>query len=165
MSFIKVIVLLLALTTIVCNSGKLFDKDFTFTEQTLGFLEDIKVKAAGAPVNVSQCLDKPILQITKMTVDPKEIIKGSDIRIKVVGIMLSEQTVSKLHLDTYYNNDVIYTEDVDKKNVVVKKGTYGFDYTASVPSFTPAGNWEIFLNLLNAAGDTLSCVKATFIMP
>jgi len=99
-----------------------------------------------------------------MAVTPDSIIKGQSIKIKVMGIVTTEQTLSKLHLDTMYNGQSIYTDNVDKASAVVK-GIYTYEYEASVPTFTPAGNWEIYIYLLNSAEEKLSCVKAMFTIP
>jgi len=76
--------------------------------------------------------------------------------------MIQDQIVQKIHLDTYFNGKVIYTQDVDKKNLEVKKGKWAFDYEASVPTFTPAGHWEIFIYVVNNENANLSCIKAIF---
>jgi hypothetical protein len=164
MNFFQGLVLILAISAISAQEArKLFDLNQMYEQGTLlNFLADVK---GGAPVSIESCQDKPIFQSTKITVDPTEIIKGQNISIKVVGVMLSDQVVNKLHLDTYYNGSVIYTADVDKKNAPVKKGPYGYNYEASVPTFTPSGKWEIFIYLLNDKQEKLSCQKATFNMP
>jgi hypothetical protein len=164
MSLMRVIVLVLTIYAISCEAGKLFDLNQMYHEGTLlGFLEDIKLKD-GAPVTLEQCLDDPVFEITKMVVTPDSVIKGQNIKIKVMGIMTTQQTVSKLHLDTFYNGKTIYTDNVDKGSSVVE-GVYTYDYEASVPTFTPAGKWEIYVYLLNTADEKLSCVKAAFTMP
>ena len=163
MNFFRGLVLFLAVSMMACEEGKLFDLNTMYEQGTiLKFLADVK---NGAPITVESCQENPIFKSTKIVVDPTEIIKGQNIRFKVVGVMLSDQIVNKMHLDTFYNGAVIYTADVDKKNAPVKKGTYGYDYEASVPTFTPSGKWEIFIYLLNDKMDKLSCHKATFVMP
>jgi hypothetical protein len=163
MNFFRGLVLFLAVSMIACEEGKLFDLNAMYEQGTiLKFLADAK---NGAPITVEGCQENPIFKSTKIVVDPTEIIKGQNIRFKVVGVMLSDQIVNKMHLDTFYNGAVIYTTDVDKKNAPVKKGTYGYDYEASVPTFTPSGKWEIFIYLLNDKLEKLSCHKATFVMP
>ena len=163
MSIFKGLVLVLAISLISCDNVQLFDSNGMYEQGALlNFLADVK---GGAPITTENCLDTSIFKSIKITVDPTEIIKGQSIRIKVVGVMLSDQIVNKLHLDTFYNGAVIYTQDVDKKNVLVKKGNYGFDYEAAVPTFTPSGKWEIFVYLLNDKQEKLSCLKALFTMP
>ena len=164
MNFLQGLVLLLAISAICAqDTGKLFDLNGMYEQGTLlNFLADVK---GGAPITIESCQDKPIFQSTKMVAEPTEIIKGQSINFKVVGVMLSDQIVNKIHLDTFYNGSVIYTQDIDKKNAPVKKGPYGYTYENSVPTFTPSGKWEIFIYLLNDKQEKLSCQKATFVMP
>ena len=120
------------------------------------------LKDAGYPVTVSLCMDKPTFKITQKAVQPPNIIKGKSIRIIAGGVMIKEQVISNLHIDTYFEGKVIYTQDVDKKNTKVPRGKWQFDFEASVPAFTPSGKWEIFMYLVNDAGEHASCIKCTF---
>jgi len=126
------------------------------------FLEDVR---GGAPVTLKTCDDQEtIYQITKMAVIPPEIIKGESLKMKILGTMKSEQELEKLTIDTNFNGSPIYNENV-KKDETVKIGTYIFEHSAAVPTFTPSGNWEIIMKLLNKNGDELCCLRATFEMP
>jgi len=166
MSIFKGIILILAIAAISCENSKLFDLDEMLTQGTLlNFLNESKMFLSGVPVTTDSCLDNPAFKSTKITIDPPELVKGQSIRIKVVGALLNDQTISKLHLETFYNGGSIYKDDVDKGNTLVKKGMYGYDYEASVPTFTPSGKWEIHVYLVNDKGENLSCLKCMFTMP
>ena len=162
MSLIKALIFVLAISYIACDSGKLFDLHQMYEQGTLlNFLADVK----GAPVTTEECMNPQIFKPVKITIDPTEIIKGQSIKIKVIGAMLSDQVVNKLHLDTFYNGATIYTNDVDKKNVAIKKGNWFYDYEAAVPTFTPSGKWEIFIYIINDKQEKIHCLKAMFTMP
>lgn len=167
MSWIKVLFFSITIASISCQQlNFLFDLDGMYEQGSLeGFLSQVKADSEGVPVTLEECMDKPIFKITKMNVTPKEVIKGQNIKIKVGGVMLSEQIVNRLDLKTFFNDGLIYEDKVDKKDVQVKKGAYAYDYEASVPGFTPSGKWEIFVKLINKAEEEISCVKASFTMP
>lgn len=140
--------------------GKLFDLNEMYEQGTLkaflGLGDD------GYPVSISDCMENPVFKITQKVVDPPTLIKGQSIKIKAGGVMIQDEIVQKIHLDTYFNGKVIYTNDVDKKNLEVKKGKWAFDYEASVPTFTPAGHWEIFVYVVDKNNTNLACIKAVF---
>lgn len=160
MNSIKGLVLVLAISSILCNSSSLYESD-----AASGFLKMLQTDG-GAPVSLSDCMDNPVYIITNKKVDPTEIIKGQSIKIKVAGVMKEEVHVQKLHLDTYYNGGVIYQDNVDKQNqLVAKSGRFIYEYEASVPTFTPSGKWEIFIYLVNSENVNISCLKAEFTMP
>lgn len=162
MKSFQAIILTLAIT-LICSqdAGKLFDLNKMFEQNTLtAFLAS--VGEDGYPVTVEDCLDNPTFKPTQRVVDPPNLVKGKSIRIKIGGVMLQDVVLSKLHLDTFYNGKTIYTDDVDKKNLAIKKGRWAYDYEASVPTFTPAGHWEIRLYLVDTDNKNLSCLKATF---
>lgn len=162
----KAIGIILLLCIIAINSKEeilpLFDLNYLAEQGTLGsFLANLKED--GFPVTSSVCMEEKVFKKTQLTIDPSSIQKGKSIKIKVVGAMLQASTVQKLHLDTYYNGGVIFTADVDQKNVEVKKGSmWGYNYEASVPTFTPAGKWEIFVYVINSANEKIHCVKCEF---
>lgn len=162
MNTLKGIILVLAMTTILCNfESNEFDSLYE-SDGPQGFLKMLET-AGGSPVITSSCLDDPIYVITNKKVDPAEIVKGQSIKIKVAGVMKVDTKVQKLHLDTFYNGGVIYQDNVDKKNELVPKGgKYIFEYEASVPTFTPSGKWEIFIYLVNSENVNISCLKAEF---
>jgi hypothetical protein len=164
MNTLKAIVLVLAMTTILCNFESSEFSNVYESEGPEGFLKML-VTAGGSPIVLSNCLDDPIYVITNKKVDPAEIVKGQSIKIKVAGAMKVDTKVQKLHLDTYYNGGIIYQDNVDKKNELVPKGgKYIYEYEASVPTFTPSGKWQIFLYLVNSENVNISCLKAEFSM-
>ena len=142
------------------HAGRLFDLNEMYAQGTLKAF--LGLGDEGYPVTVSDCLENPVFKITQKVVDPPTLIKGQSIKIKAGGVMTQDEVVQKIHLDTYFNGKVIYTNDVDKKNLEVKKGKWAFDYEASVPTFTPAGHWEIFVYIVDKANNNISCIKAVF---
>lgn len=160
-SFFKTIVLLLALSfTVTQDSGKLFDLNSMYQQGTLSAF--LALAGDGYPITLSDCMENPSFKVTQKVVDPPALIKGQGIKIKVGGVMVQETVISKLHLDTYFNGKVIYTNDVDKKNTLVPKGKWAYDYEAAVPTFTPAGHWEIFIYVVDGKATNISCIKAVF---
>ena len=159
MNSIKTFILFLAITTIFCH----FELENSYDEEG-DFLKMLTTQG-GSPVELSSCLDNPTFIILNKKVDPTEIMKGQSIKIKVLGQMKEQTTVQKLHLVTLYNDGVIFEDNVDKKNEVVPKGgKYIYEYEASVPTFTPAGEWNIYLYLVNSENVNVSCLKAHFSM-
>jgi len=161
MRIIRTFLFALAISSIFAQeAGRLFDLNEMYAQGTLkaflGLGDD------GYPVTISDCLENPIFKITQKVVNPPTLVKGQSIKIKAGGVMTQDEVLQKIHLDTYFNGKVIYTNDVDKKNFEVKKGKWAFDYEASVPTFTPAGHWEIFMYIVNKDGTNLSCIKAVF---
>ena len=165
MIIIRVIALFISITAITCQDVKLFDSNLISKEEKLTFLQENIDNHENVAVIVEQCLVKPIFQITKILLDPNNVIKGQNIRTKIVGVMQSDQSINRLHLETFFNGSSIFTDNVDKKNIFIKKGTYGYEYETSVPTFTPSGLWEIYLYLINESGNNLSFLKMSFSMP
>ena len=162
-SILKAILFVITLSIVFTqhSTGMLFDivqtqKDGTI--QNFLALKDDK----GYPVSVDMCMDKPTFKVTQKAVQPPNLIKGKSIRIIIGGVMIKDEVIQKLHLDTYFEGKVIYTQDVDKKNTKVARGKWNFDYEASVPAFTPSGKWEIFMYLINAADEQIACIKCSF---
>ncbi len=160
-AFLNSLIFSLVVSLVVSqHAGPLFDLNAFFNQENLSTF--LTLVGDGYPVSLSECMENPIFKISQKVVDPPELIKGQGIKIKVGGVMVREIVVSKLHLDTFFNGKVIYTNDVDKKNVTVPKGKWAYDYEASVPTFTPAGHWEIFIYIVDGSGTNISCIKASF---
>jgi hypothetical protein len=166
MSIFKTFLLFLGIAFISCNQGHLFNLNKMAEQGTLlKFLEASQMLNEGSPITLEACPDQTFFKPTRTTVTPTEVQKGQSIRMKVMGVFLQDVVVGKLHLDTYYNGGVIFTDNVDKGNTPQKKGTYAYDYEASVPTFVPSGKWEILVTLLSDKDEKLSCLKASFEMP
>jgi len=160
-AFLKSLILAITVSLITSqHAGALFDLNEMYKQGTLSSF--LALTGDGYPVTLSDCMENPTFKVTQKVVDPPTLIKGQGIKIKVGGVMVQETIVSKLHLDTYFNGKVIYTNEVDKKNVTVPKGKWGYDYEASVPTFTPSGHWEIFIYIVDGSANNISCVKAVF---
>jgi hypothetical protein len=158
---LKIILLSITLSSILTqDSGVLFD---IIQMQKDGTIRNfLQLKDDGYPVSTELCMENPTFKITQKAVQPASIIKGGSIRVIAGGLMIKDQVIQKIHLDTYFNGQVIYTQEVDKKNVSVPKGKWQWDYEASIPSFTPTGHWEIFFWIINDANEKISCLKGIF---
>lgn len=161
MRLIKVFLFVLSLA-LVCSqdAGVLFDLNGMYEQGTLQAF--LALGDDGYPVTLGECLDSPTFKIVQKGVVPSKLIKGQSIKILVAGVMTQDVVVQKIHLDTYFNGNVIYTAEVDKKNVEVKKGKWNYDYEASVPTFTPNGDWIIKVFVVDKNNANLSCIQAAF---
>ena len=138
-----------------CADGPLFD----YT----ALLKSAMLK--GAKIELSLCMEETHFKITRTTVYPEEIIKGDDIAFKAQGQALEDLVIKNLHLVTKYNGADIFIDDKDQGMHEVPAGkTHSFAYTASVPSFTPSGSWDIYLYLQNDKDENISCLLAHFDM-
>jgi hypothetical protein len=159
----KIIIIALLIATIVCNQGTLVDLNKMYEQGTLtNFLAllgddaDISVKDCGDGVNYP-------ISITDSKVSPTKLVKGQDIQIKVKGVALEDTEVTNLHLDTLFNGSSIFKDDKPQSfGKVAAGGEVVYAYSASVPSFTPAGNWDITMNLQDSSKKNVSCLKVTF---
>ena len=162
---LQILLIILSVTSILSTKGVLFDLNKMAEQGTLlKFLADTKL-TEGSPVSAESCDDIGVFRMTRMIIDPTTVEKGQSIRMKVLGIFLQDVVLKKIHLETFYNGGVIFTDDVDKGNSPQSQGSYAYDYEASVPTFVPSGHWEIFLHLLNEKDEKLSCIKVSFDMP
>jgi hypothetical protein len=124
----------------------------TFLERTVGEGE----------ITLENCLEGSEFYITKKKVTPAALIKGEPVRFKAIGIMKSTQMVKRMDLDTRLNGASIFSDSKIKNEQVESGAKYMIDYEANVPTFTPSGNWEIFIYLINDKEEKLSCLRATF---
>ena len=153
----KTLVVLALIAFVACADGPLFD--------VTKFL-DVEVDEGGAPITTEVCMEETKFKILKAVINPTEIIKGSDINIKVQGTALEDLVMKNLNLVTKYNGAEIFTDNKDQGGKAVPTGSkFVYSYTASVPTCTPAGEWDIYLNLQNDADEVVSCLKAHFTMP
>lgn len=142
-------------------SAKLFDVEYLEEDNTgvlQKFLSDAKL---GNPVTTKDCLPGSIFVISKVSLNPSELIKGQNIHIKAIGAMSNDQVVSNLHIEAFLNGSNIYNQDV-AKNQNVKKGLWYYEYEVGIPTFVPSGHWDIYLYVLNDKGEKLNCLQALF---
>ena len=117
----------------------------------------------GAKVIVSKCMEETKFKITRIKVTPEEVIKGDNIAMKVQGQALEEVTMKDLKVIAHYNGAEIFSEVKDQGGKVVPVGgKFTFEYTQSVPTFTPVGSWDINLYLRNDKDEDVSCILAHF---
>ena len=81
-------------------------------------------------------------------VTPPEIELGQDVTLKSQVLAMKKLSIQKLKLITKYNGSDIFTDEWDllKKLNDLKNS---FILTSSVPSFTPTGEWDIYLHLVD----------------
>lgn len=119
------------------------------------------LESSSNEIKTEDCKKGSIEQITKIQVSPTVISKGKEFTLKVGGVLKEDVKIKGLHLKVWWNGQQIHEEDVDKKSDS-KKGPYFYDYTTTVPTFTPSGHWETYIYLRDENDNDISCVKATF---
>lgn len=103
-----------------------------------------------------------IFNIQEVTITPPSLIKGQPINIRVDGRMLSDEKVRKIYIEASLDGK-LQPVPIKKLSDDVSIGDdYGFSYDASVPSFVPAGNFDIKLYLLNDAEERLASMNVWF---
>lgn len=164
--YMKYVLLVIALLSIVkCDveepaKGKLFDLDKMLEQKTLNKFLSLM---GDGDITSKLCLEDPIFFHTKIQITPTKLAKGEPIRIKAAGAMKTDINLQKIHLETYYNGETIFVDNVEKHNQKVKKGAFFYEYEASVPAFVPAGTWKILLTLVDQENRTLSCLQVDFV--
>jgi hypothetical protein len=160
MKVLKVIALIFVISFVSCDPVNEFLDNVI---QGLQFLADVtKPIEEEGTITLTDCSSNPIFKITGMKVKPNKIEKGGSMSILVVGKMLEEEHVKELAITTTLNEKPIFADSAAKDAVVAEGKTWKFDYTASVPTFVPAGNWNTQLRLKNTEGVELCCVSASW---
>lgn len=154
---IKKAILFFALFFIAtCADGPLFDVSKFF---------DTDIELNGAPVTTQICCDEKRFKLIKTVLKPEEIVKGGEILIKVQGVALETLYVKKLRLVTKYNGGDIFTDNKAIEKSLPEGQKLVYDYTASIPTFTPSGSWDIYIYLMDDKDVEIHCLKAHFDMP
>lgn len=156
MKYLKYFSLFCLIATIVCQESLRAELE----QLELNFLE-----GDGPVVTLESCMDDPIFKHTSLVVDPPTITKGQPITFKVKGILLSEQCIDRLYLETFNNKQKMPTFNKDLGKKTYPKGPYGYNYENEVPTIIPVGLWEIYVYLKNCSDASISCIKATFTIP
>merc|ERR1712096_525925 len=154
----KAFVLVLAVLSVSCQTEK-------YIEETLKFLGG-NLRDDPGKVIISECMENAPLQLSADKVTPEVIVKGEDINIKVIGTMIQDAEMDKLHVITYFTGKSKSKLDerdgaIEQKKVAAGED-YHYEFTAPVPKIVPIGLFEIFMNLLAKDGTQLQCLKATF---
>ena len=151
----KSIISVILLITISCQlKGKLFD-----VEQFLA--KDI-IDMNGYPVDIKVCDDQTITKSLQNKVIPPEIELGQDVTLKSQVQALKKLSIRKLKILVKYNGSDIFSDLKDYIKDVEVDEKFVYTYTASVPAFTPAGNWKIFINLVDSDEKEVTCLTANF---
>jgi hypothetical protein len=153
MKFFQTLILLISVTAIFTHDELvLLDQESFLADNT----------ATGIPITIDKCeTTASSFKNIQIRTDPAELIKGSSIQIAVKGMMIKEETVQKLAVETTLDGVKVF-EDESKKNAKVKAGPYSYSYEQSVPTITPPGVYVIHMRLLNNKDEIIDCVKASF---
>jgi len=120
-----------------------------------------KSNKSNVPV-VSDCNTQPsIFKVAKTNIVPNAIEKGTQIKMKVIGAMMQEVNVDKVHLEVYLNTNIFFQQDLDKKGSV-KKGLYSYDFEVSIPTFAPDGAFMTKFILMSDKNEVLACTQMNF---
>lgn len=124
-----------------------------------------EAKKVGAKITTKICMEETKFKITRTAITPEEIIKGDDIAMKVMGEAQEDLVIKSLFVQAKFNDVNIFSDLKDQGSVELEDGdSFTYDYSASVPSFTPAGSWNIYLYLKNDKNENISCLLCHFDM-
>lgn len=113
----------------------------------------------GAPIITEICMEETKFKITRIVITPEEIIKGEDIGIQVEGEALENMHIVNLHISTTLNGLEIFVDDKPQEAELEEGDKFTWGYDAHVPTFTPAGSWDVIVTLVTDTGETVSCLK------
>jgi len=125
------------------------------------YITSVAPEMKDIPIVIKDCLPGSILQLVNIKVKPTELIKGKPISMLAAGVLKEERDITNLHIEAYYEGNIIFKNDVDRKEHA-NKGPYNFSYNNDVPTFTPSGHWETYVWLIGAGDEKLACIEATF---
>ena len=145
MKFIQFVIILLACSNILTSDN---------------FLQYL-AKTTGTKINIEKCDDgKSNFKVVEIK-SPTELILGETIKISVDGMMISEELVDKLVVQTLLNKQQTSVDTEIDKRADVKKGPYTWSFEYTPPSFTPPGLYETIMKLLNSKGEVLECLNSS----
>jgi hypothetical protein len=159
MKTLKAAILILTLSTIFTDDDTgLVSLEQSYLQET--FLEP----SYRIHVEVEKCetVANSSFETIQIKLDPPEIIRYNSYKCIVNGMMLREETVKNLEIKTFLDGNIIIEDTVNKGSVKIKEGPYSFIYEAAVPWYTPAGNWDIFVYLVNSKDENIACIKMSF---
>lgn len=115
----------------------------------------------GAPISF-EIVEENSCSITRYQAKPEAIVPGGSIEFKMQYQALQAVNIASLDLDVLNNGVSLFTDKVaiNKSYAESEKDVTG--YTAAIPSFCPAGSWDIMLYLKDDAGSNAAILKAHF---
>lgn len=119
----------------------------------------------GAKITTEICIEETHLQVIRLAVEPDEIIKGEDIGITVQQEALESLIIKNLHVSAIYNGFEIFYDDKDQDMTELEEGDlFEWEYLTHVPTFVPAGEWNIYLYLETDTDQKVSCVLVHWVI-
>lgn len=112
-------------------------------------------------IHVENCMKDSKFFIFKLSVNPSQIQKGVDFKLKVSGLMKAEVDVKNVHIDVTFNGEALTALDIPKETHL-KVQKWSFEVENSVPTFIPSGKYDNMIYLVSANGEKLACVHASF---
>jgi hypothetical protein len=143
------IILLLAITLMSCN---------TFAPELLTFLE-----LQDSTINVKTCEGNYPFSITRTAVDPKQMERGTPMKLLLLGSSTIDVTENKIRFRSFLDGNLLQTDFEDRKGHVIQKGkTEKITITRDTPDVIPSGSWKIIIEELDASENVNWCINVTF---
>ena len=101
----------------------------------------------GSKISVSSC---PIV--------PFPIVKGKPVIFEVVGTAKVAISQKNARIDVYTSGTKIFTSNVGSSYSTGAGQGYDYKFGYSIPSFVPAGSYEIHISMIDTSGNSLGCV-------
>ena len=115
----------------------------------------------GSPITFT-IIEENTCQITRYQAKPEAIIPGGSIEFKMQFTALEDIDIKELNLVTENNGVVLFTDNtpISKSYNSGEKDVTG--YTTVIPSFCPAGSWDIYLYIKDVDGNNACTLLAHF---
>ena len=115
----------------------------------------------GSPITFT-VVEENTCQITRYQAKPDSVVPGSSNEFKMQFSPLQDIYIKELYLDTQNNGVSLFTDHVaiGKSYTTGEKDVVG--YSATIPSFCPAGSWDIYLYLIDGDGNTAATLLVHF---
>ena len=111
-------------------------------------------------VTYSQCpddLNEFTLDTDNTTNVPAPAVKGSDVALKLAGIVSAQMEVTNVHVHVDWNGATLYDEDHAQDNMYTS--SYNYSLSWSIPSYAPSGAYDIHLTGTGPQGKEI-CIEA-----
>merc|ERR1711998_481868 len=111
-------------------------------------------------VTYSQCpddLNEFTLDTDNTTNVPAPAVKGSNVALKLAGIVSAQMEVTNVHVHVDWNGATLYDEDHAQDNMYTS--SYNYSLSWAIPSYAPSGAYDIHLTGTGPQGKEL-CIEA-----
>ena len=92
-------------------------------------------------------------------ITPYPIKKGSPVKFEVVGTAKQAVSQKNAKLDVYTSGSKIFSTAVGNSYYAAAGAPYDYSFTYAIPSFVPAGNYDIWISMIDTAGGVITCVE------